>query len=40
MELEEAAGGFRDHIQQVRHALLLNLKVGVSHYLCQESLYL
>ena len=29
MELEEAAGGFGDHIQQVRHAVLLNLKVGV-----------
>ena len=25
MELEEAAGGFGDHIQQVCHAVLLNL---------------
>ena len=40
MELEEAAGGFGDHIQQVRHAVLLNLKVGGIHYLCQESPYL
>ena len=40
VELEEAAGGFGDHIQQVRHAVLVNLKVGVIHFLFQDSPYL